>query len=132
MPLNYQGKLKEYAAIVGKAESSMYENRKAAEVLRHFNEKTRTFEISAEGKTRTFEFLDKPPTRELFMNSADRTRAELNGLLEHLERLANERLGITNEPEPAATPPGKTAKRMAEFDAMSDEKQIAKLLELFR
>jgi hypothetical protein len=63
------------------------------------------------------------------MNSADRTRAELNGLLEHLERLANERLGITNEPEPAPT--GKTAKRMAEFDAMSDEKQIAKLLELF-
>jgi ribosomal protein S12 methylthiotransferase accessory factor YcaO len=66
------------------------------------------------------------------MNQADRTRAKLNGLLERIERLANERLGITNEPEPTPTPPGKTAKRLAEFDAMSDEKQIAKLLELFR
>jgi hypothetical protein len=69
------------------------------------------------------------------MNQADATRAELFGLLEHLERLANERLGITNEPEPTPeptpAPTGKTAKRMAEFDAMSDEKQIAKLLELF-
>jgi hypothetical protein len=66
------------------------------------------------------------------VNKADQTRAQLFGLLEHIERLANERLGITNEPEPAATPPRKTAKRLAEFDAMSDEKQIAKLLELFR
>ena len=65
------------------------------------------------------------------MNQADRTRAKLNGLLERIERLANERLGITNEPEPTPTPPGKPAKRLAEFDAMSDEKQIAKLLELF-
>jgi hypothetical protein len=65
------------------------------------------------------------------MNQADQTRAQLFGLLEHLERLANERLGITNEPEPTPTPPGKPAKRLAEFDAMSDEKQIAKLLELF-
>ncbi len=69
------------------------------------------------------------------MNSADRTRAELHGLMEYIERLANERLGITNEPEPTPeptpAPTGKTAKRMAEFDAMSDEKQIAKLLELF-
>ena len=64
------------------------------------------------------------------MNSADRTRAELHGLMEYIERLANERLGITNEPEP--TPTGKPAKRLAKFDAMSDEKQIAKLLELFR
>jgi hypothetical protein len=43
-------------------------------------------------------------------------------------------LGITNEPEPTPTPPGKPAnrqKRLAEFDAMSDEKQIAKLQELF-
>ncbi len=65
------------------------------------------------------------------MNSADRTRAELHGLMEYIERLANERLGIANEPEPTPTPTGKTAKRMAKFDAMSDEKQIAKLLELF-
>jgi hypothetical protein len=74
------------------------------------------------------------PTNEgdIIVNKADATRAELFGLLEHLERLANERLGITNEPEPEPAPPGKTAKRLAEFDAMSDEKQIAKLLELFR
>ncbi len=65
------------------------------------------------------------------MNSADQTRAQLFGLLEHLERLANERLGITNEPEPTPAPPGKTAKHLAKFDAMSDDEQIAKLLELF-
>jgi hypothetical protein len=52
--------------------------------------------------------------------------------MEYIERLANERLGITNEPEPTPAPTGKTAKRLAKFDAMSDEKQIAKLLELFR
>jgi hypothetical protein len=51
--------------------------------------------------------------------------------MEYIERLANERLGITNEPEPTPTPPGNRVKRMAEFDAMSDEEQIAKLLELF-
>jgi ParB/RepB/Spo0J family partition protein len=56
--LNYQGKLKEYAVIVGKAESSMYENRKAAEVLQYFNEKTRTCEFPQNSKTRTCEFLD--------------------------------------------------------------------------
>ncbi len=66
------------------------------------------------------------------MNQADRTRAELHGLMEYIERLANERLGITNEPEPTPTPPGKTVKRLAEFDAMTDDEQIAKLLELFR
>jgi hypothetical protein len=73
-----------------------------------------------------------PTNKGAFMNSADQTRAQLFGLLEHIERLANERLGITNEPEPTPAPTGKTAKRLAEFDAMSDEKQIAKLLELFR
>jgi hypothetical protein len=66
------------------------------------------------------------------MNKADATRAELHGLMEYIERLANERLGITNEPEPTPAPTGKPAKRLAKFDAMSDEKQIAKLLELFR
>jgi ribosomal protein S12 methylthiotransferase accessory factor YcaO len=65
------------------------------------------------------------------MNRADATRAELHGLLEHLERLANERLGITNEPEPEPAPPGKPAKRLAKFDAMDYKEQIAKLLELF-
>ena len=63
MPLNYQGKLKEYAAIVGKAESSMYENRKAAEVLRHFTEKIRTCEFPQNAKIRTCEFLGKPHVR---------------------------------------------------------------------
>lgn len=57
--LNYQGKLKEYAAIVGKAESSLSESRKAAEVLHHFTEKIHAREFSVSREIHAREFLDK-------------------------------------------------------------------------
>jgi ParB/RepB/Spo0J family partition protein len=70
--LNYQGKLKEYAAIVGKAESSLSESRKAAEVLQYFTEKIRTCEFPQNSKIRTCEFLDK--TRHLYeISKADKS-----------------------------------------------------------
>ena len=62
--LNYQGKLKEYAAIVGKAESSLSESKKAAEVLQYFTEKIRPGEFSQNNKIRPGEFMDK--TKHLY------------------------------------------------------------------
>jgi len=55
-------------------------------VLRHFNEKTRTFEISAEGKTRTFEFLDK--TSHLYaISKSDQSIWMLRSYLEKISTL---------------------------------------------
>ena len=52
----YKGKLNEYAAIVGKAPSSLAEHRKAAEVAHYYSEEIRTSEFDDFLKIRTSEF----------------------------------------------------------------------------
>lgn len=70
--LNYQGKLKEYAAIVGKAESSLSESRKAADVLHHILQQIRPVEFSHLQQIRPVEFLDK--TQHLYeVSKADKS-----------------------------------------------------------
>ncbi len=57
--LSYQGKLKEYAAIVGKGESRLSEYRKAAEVMNYYVQIIPALELSEKRKIPALEFLNK-------------------------------------------------------------------------